>query len=221
MVADSRPVRSRQGMFLLALACAVALALVACRAEPAAENPAGYPSIPRGRAAVPAPTPGGAVPTTVGIGRSPAVSKEGQGELAAGGSGAVGPVAGNSGIYEAMSGAGSVSLQPKPVATPSPQPVATVTISRQRGFEPGSLIINPGDAVLWRNDDRSPQTVTGDAVLASDRSHVALPAGARPWGSSVLNNGDTYVQTFDVSGEYAYFSMTLERQGVLGRITVR
>jgi plastocyanin len=205
------------------LALAACLALGACRAGPVIENPAGYPPIPQGRAAAPAPTPGGAVPTAVGVGRSPAASREGETDQGASAQGAIGPVAGNSGIYQAMGGAGSASFAPAPAATrvPTPQPVATVTISRERGFEPAQVTIDRGDAVLWRNDDRSPQTVTGDPALAVDRAHVALPAGARPWGSQVLNHGASYVQAFEVPGEYAYFSTSLERQGVVGRITVR
>src|SRR5215210_5178875 len=114
MVAATRPAPARRGMLLLALGCGVVLALGACRADPTVENPAGYPPIPRGRAAAPAPTPGGSVPTPAG---------------------AVGPVAGSSGIYETMSGAGSARFEPKPVVSPTPPPVATVTISRERGFE--------------------------------------------------------------------------------------
>ena len=100
-----------------------------------------------------------------------------------------------------------------------------MTISRERGFEPAAVTIGPGQAVVWRNDDRSPQTVTGDPALASDPSHVILPPGAAPWGSPVLNSGDSYVQVFDVPGEYVYFSVTLEvtleRQGIVGRVRVR
>ena len=199
----------------------VGLALGACRSGPVTDNPAGYPPIPRGSAAAPAPTPGGAAPTVVGLARSAAVSTEGQGQLAAGGAGAIGPAAGNAGIYEAFTGSGSASLQPAPAPVPTPRPAATVAISRERGFEPAAVTISAGEAVLWRNDDRSPQTVTGDPVLASDRSHVLLPSGAAPWGSSVLNYAATYIQAFDVRGEYVYFSVTLERQGIVGRITVR
>jgi plastocyanin len=221
MLSAPEPVPSCPSRRLLGLGCAMALALCACRAEPAADNPAGYPPIPRGSAAAPAPTPGGAAPTVVGLARSPAASKEGQGQLAAGGAGATGPAAGNAGIYEAYTGAGSASLQPAPPPAPTPVPVATVTISRARGFEPATVAIAAGQAILWRNDDRSPQTVTGDPAVASDSGHVVLPAGAAPWGSSVLNSGDTYVQAFAVQGEYLYTSVTLERQGVVGRITVR
>jgi hypothetical protein len=89
----------------------------------------------------------------LGLARSPAVSREGQGQLAAGGAGAIGPVLGNAGIYEAYTGAGSASLQPAPPPEPMPQPAATVTISRERGFEPAAVTIGPGQAVVWRNDD--------------------------------------------------------------------
>jgi plastocyanin len=206
---------------VLATACGLGLVLGACRAGPVADNPTGYPPIPRGSAAAPAPTPGGTAPIVVGLARSPAVSKEGQAQLAAGGAGATGPAAGNAGLYEASTGAGSASLQPAPTPAPTPQPAAAVTISRERGFDPAAVAISVGQAVLWRNEDRSPQTVTADPVLASDKSHVVLPPGAAPWGSSVLNPGDTYVQAFNAQGEYVYFSVTLEQQGVVGRVTVR
>ena len=75
--------------------------------------------------------------------------------------------------------------------------------------------------MLWQNDDRSPQTVSGDPGLATDRSIVVLPPGAAPWTSPVLNSGSSYVHSFDVSGEYTYVSTTLERSGIVGRITVR
>ena len=110
---------------------------------------------------------------------------------------------------------------PKPTGGKAPRPVATVRISRERGFEPAQLTINRGDAVLWQNDDRSPQTVSGDPGLANDRSRVVLPTGAAPWTSPVLDNGNSYVHSFDVSGDYTYVSTTLERFGVVGRITVR
>jgi plastocyanin len=221
IVPETKPASSQRGRLLLALGCGAALALGACRAEPVGENPAGYPPIPRGRAAAPAPTPGGPIPTVVGIGQSPGASKEGEEQRDTGGAGAVGPVAGSSGIYETMSGSGSASSEPTPVPTPTPRPVATVAISRERGFEPAQLTINRGDAILWRNDGRPPQTVTGDPALATDPSRVALPAGAEPWTSPALNHGDSYVRAFGVSGEYAYVSMPFERQGIVGRITVR
>jgi plastocyanin len=188
---------------------------------PAVENPAGYPPIPRGSAAAPAPTPGGVPPTVVGVEQSSATSKEGEPQEQGGALGAVGPASGSSGIYPAMGGAGTARAEPQPAASPTPQPVATVTISRERGFDPAQLTVNRGDAVLWRNDDRSPQTVSGDPGLATDRSLIVLPPGAAPWTSPVLDNGDSYVHSFDASGDYTYVSTSLERYGVIGRITVR
>jgi hypothetical protein len=37
----------------------------------------------------------------------------------------------------------------------------------------------------------------------------------------VLNHGSSYVQSFNVSGDYTYVSTSLERYGIVGRITVR
>jgi plastocyanin len=221
MAAKTGPVLSRRGMLLAAFGSIVALAVSACNATPVVENPAGYPPIPRGRSAAPAPTPGGTVPTVVGVDQSPVASKEGSPQEEGGGLGAVGPASGSAGIYPAMGGAGSARAEPKPAASPTPQPIATVTISRERGFEPAQLTINRGDAVLWQNNGRTPQTVSGDPGLATDRGLVVLPPGAEPWTSPVLNNGSSYIHAFNVSGEYAYVSTTLEQQGTVGRITVR
>lgn len=115
----------------------------------------------------------------------------------------------------------------QPLATPvvaeeaAPQPSATVALTPDFRFDPAEVTIRVGQAVEWRNDGRSPQTVTGDPARLGDASLASLPEGARSWDSGVLNSGDTYVHQFDVAGEYGYASMPQAENGMTGRVVVQ
>ena len=76
--------------------------------------------------------------------------------------------------------------------------------------------IHVGEAVKWRNEGRSPQTVTADPSLVSDQKLVSLPEGAEPWDSNVLNHGATFVQVFTAPGEYRYVSLPQAANGMTG-----
>jgi plastocyanin len=56
-------------------------------------------------------------------------------------------------------------------------------------FEPGTLTVAVGDSVTWASVDDPDHTVTAD-----DDS----------FDSGTLGNGDTFEQTFDEAGEFAY-----------------
>jgi plastocyanin len=71
------------------------------------------------------------------------------------------------------------------------------------------------------NAGRSPQTVTDDPARAADKKNALLPAGAQPWDSGVVGGGAQYTKVFDVPGDYVYFSIPAEGQGLVGRITVK
>jgi plastocyanin len=106
-------------------------------------------------------------------------------------------------------------------AATSPVAAASVTITAELRFDPSLVAIERGQAVVWRNTGRPPQTVTDDPRLVSDPSHVALPAGAQPFDSGVINSGSTWSHTFDVPGEYQYVSLPFEVQNMTGRVSVR
>jgi plastocyanin len=56
-------------------------------------------------------------------------------------------------------------------------------------FDPGDLSVSVGDTVTWTNDDDTDHTVTSDDdVFDSDN----------------LGGGDTFEQTFDEAGTFAY-----------------
>jgi plastocyanin len=66
-------------------------------------------------------------------------------------------------------------------------------------FDPEILRIEPGQAVEWVNDGRSPHD-----VVADDET----------WRSETLGPGDEYVRTFDEPGVYSYFCSFHGKPGV-------
>jgi plastocyanin len=172
----------------------------------------------------PAPTQVGVPPTVVGAAAvsgtpaaQPAIPQESGGAgspVPAGSPAAAGP------SPSAAAGASPVAAA-KPAATPTPTPNATVSITPDRRFDPAQVSINVGETVLWRNTGRNPQTVTCDPIRATDKSHVALPAGADPFDSGVINANGSYSHRFDTAGSYTYFSIPFESQNMTGQVTVR
>ncbi|MCM2281744.1 MAG: plastocyanin/azurin family copper-binding protein [Bdellovibrionaceae bacterium] len=88
-------------------------------------------------------------------------------------------------------------------------------------FEPATISIRVGDTVRWTNTSSSLiHTVTFDASLADDPSHVELPAGADPFNSGNIAPGGTFTRTFTVPGTYRYFCIPHEDEPMVGSITV-
>lgn len=114
----------------------------------------------------------------------------------------------------------------QPMATPVGQepveqePVVVVSLTPDFQFDPAEVRVKVGDAVEWRNDGRSPQTVTADPALVADESTITLPDGAAPFDSGVINFGETFAHVFDVAGDYAYVSLPQEANGMTGRVIV-
>lgn len=67
--------------------------------------------------------------------------------------------------------------------------VSIVEVSDKYAFQPGTITVAVGDSVTWTNNSDAPHTVTAD-----DDS----------WGSDQLGDADTFTQTFDTAGTYAY-----------------
>ena len=64
-------------------------------------------------------------------------------------------------------------------------------------FLPYMVTVNPGDEVVWSNDDSAAHTVTSGADTVSDGL----------FDSSLFMAGTTFAHTFDTLGKYDYFCM--------------
>lgn len=118
-----------------------------------------------------------------------------------------------------------------PVASPGPaiivktiyDPNAKESADQLR-FDPPEVTIKAGQTITWQNESQMPHTATCDPaqnpVEKSHPEYIALPAGAEPWGSKMLQPGDSYSHTFTVAGEYKYICIPHVMSGMRGTITV-
>ena len=68
-------------------------------------------------------------------------------------------------------------------------------------YSPRNITIKAGEAVLWRNQSAFAHTVTFDPAKSS---LVSLPAGAEPFSSGDIEQGETFARKFTVPGNYRY-----------------
>lgn len=98
---------------------------------------------------------------------------------------------------------------------------ATVEMTDALRFDPGTVTIQSGETVTWRNSSQVAHTVTADPDLAGDPSNVQLPEGAQTFDSGNIAPGDSYSRTFDVPGTYEYICIPHEAQGMTGTLVVK
>ena len=116
----------------------------------------------------------------------------------------------------------------RPLASPRASPpgvaAAAVGFTVDLRFDPEVLTIVAGTTVTWTNNSPMPHTATGDPdqnpVAASHPEYIALPDGAKPWGSAMLQPGDSFTYVFDVPGEYRYICIPHVMAGMRGTIVV-
>jgi plastocyanin len=99
-------------------------------------------------------------------------------------------------------------------------PPQVVTMTRESRFEPARLTVPRGATVAWRNEAPAPHTVTADPARAQSAANVQLPAGAAPFGSESLAQGQTFTHQFTVAGEYRYVCRIHEASGMVGTVVV-
>lgn len=109
---------------------------------------------------------------------------------------------------------------PQAHATEHAEPAAVVEMTDELTFEPARITVRAGDTVEWRNPSRVPHTVTADPAKAQDPEHVQLPEGAETFDSGVVQPEETFRYTFEVPGQYQYFCIPHEAQGMVGEVTV-
>lgn len=98
---------------------------------------------------------------------------------------------------------------------------ATVNMTDANKFEPASVTIAKGGTVTWKNTSSTQHTSTDDPSKAANKADAALPSGAQPWDSGMVDPGKTFTHTFDVAGTYKYFCIPHESVGMLGTVVVQ
>lgn len=120
--------------------------------------------------------------------------------------------------------AGSPAAMPAASPVGSPTPAVTVKMTTQLRFEPEHVTVKVGETIAWVNESTLPHTATGapeqNPVATSHPEYVRLPDGAEPWGSELLQPGESYVHTFTIPGEYKYLCIPHVLSGMRGTITV-
>lgn len=139
-------------------------------------------------------------------------------------------------VGHAVLAEGTPVASPVPcVATPAASPGPAIEVQTiydpnakesadQLRFEPAHVTIKAGQTITWKNESQMPHTATGDPaqnpVAKSHPEYVQLPPGAEPWGSEMLQPGDSYSHTFTTPGEYRYICIPHVLSGMRGTITV-
>lgn len=76
-------------------------------------------------------------------------------------------------------------------------------------FTPSAEVVSADETITWRNDGHSKHTVTPKP----------LPDGSVPFTSTQIEPGETFVQTFNTPGTYAYFC-SIHPDRMSGTVTV-
>ena len=96
----------------------------------------------------------------------------------------------------------------------------TVTINRNRRFEPATLTIPVGSTVVWENMSETRHGVTTDGSDLDGADEILLPDGVQPFSSGALFTGQTWTLTFTIPGSYVYVCPYHHDTGMIGTITV-
>jgi plastocyanin len=88
------------------------------------------------------------------------------------------------------------------------------TVSAHPVYLPAEVTIEPGDTVRWINLDQQLEHSTCSGGGMADPAHGAL------WQSDLLRFGEYFEYTFTAPGDYAYFSIPHEYEGMLGLVRV-
>ncbi|HUY19397.1 MAG TPA: plastocyanin/azurin family copper-binding protein [Candidatus Binataceae bacterium] len=88
-------------------------------------------------------------------------------------------------------------------------------------YIPKKVTIKVGDTVKWTNNAQTLHTVTFDPAKAVDKSDVVLPKGVAPFDSGFLMPGKDFSYTFKAPGQYKYFCIPHEKDGMVGFVTVK
>ncbi|HMB98587.1 MAG TPA: plastocyanin/azurin family copper-binding protein [Balneolaceae bacterium] len=90
------------------------------------------------------------------------------------------------------------------------EPAVTVEMTNQLTFKPDTVTIEKGETVLWKNTSLLVHSVTADHDKKTEPESVALPEGAEPFDSGLMDPEEEFSHTFTVKGTYTYFCIPHE-----------
>ncbi len=97
----------------------------------------------------------------------------------------------------------------------------TVKMTDDNKFSPDTVTISKGGTVTWQNSSSTVHTATCDASKVANKADVALPDGAQPFDSGLIQAGQSWSHTFDVAGTYKYTCIPHETLGMHGTVIVQ
>jgi plastocyanin len=95
-----------------------------------------------------------------------------------------------------------------------------VSMTTRDVYAPSRLTIRAGDSVRWINRDNEDHTVTADPSKATNPSHFRLPPGASIFDSGNIAPGMTFTKVFTIPGNYIYFCVPHQNDGMIGTLQV-
>ena len=98
---------------------------------------------------------------------------------------------------------------------------SSVHVTDQMKLDTETITIPAGATIEWQNSSTTAHTVTDDPTKAQNKSDAALPTGAEPWDSGMINPGQSFRHTFTVPGQYSYFYIPHEALGMVGKVVVQ
>lgn len=98
---------------------------------------------------------------------------------------------------------------------------AVVEMTTTLDFVPETITIEAGETVEWRNTSLIGHTVTTVPELSDSPERVRIPEGAEPFDSGNIPPGEIYQRRLDVPGEYVYFCIPHDEQGMWGTVIVQ
>lgn len=96
-----------------------------------------------------------------------------------------------------------------------------VTMTDDLRFVPGTVEIQVGDTVVWRNTTPVPHTVTAHPERVPDLDQIELPDEAEPFDSGMMMEGDVFRHVFTVPGTYRYVCVPHAMVDMVGTVIVR
>ena len=121
----------------------------------------------------------------------------------------------------------AVALSP-PVLFPAgsgngvdPTKPVIIKIGEDMRFSPAKVTIHKGQTVVWQNLSQQIHNVVDIPAQSPKAGVMTLPKGATTFDSGLMKYGQTFVQTFSVTGTYKYACSLHIPNGMLGEITVK